>query len=286
MHNIQKTGKRNALLAAIPATIVLLLFFSVLGLFLISSFKAPETNAFTLDNYTRYLGSANERSVLWQTLWLSVELTLASLIIGYPMAYVIVRSQSAIYRNFLIFALVVTFLSGTVTRAYAWLIILGGNGLINTILLKLGVIEIPLRLIYNEIGVFVSLLHFVLPFFVLTMMASLKNIPNELEQAAINLGGTRWYAFLKVTLPLSIPGVVAASSLAFAVALSSFLFPLVLGGGRVRLAANAIYEHIFTRFDYSLAAAAAAVFLVLSLFFVWIFGFLQRILQKNYATSI
>ncbi|MFA5521192.1 MAG: ABC transporter permease [Castellaniella sp.] len=230
-------------------------------------------------HYARYLGSPSERDVLWRTLWISTELTLGSLIIGYPMAYVIVRSASSGWRRFLMLSLVVTFLSGTVTRAYAWLIILGNSGLINTFLRKTGFTDAPVHLIYNETGVFISLLHFVLPFFVLTMMAPLKNISRSLEDAAVNLGASRWRSFFLVTLPLSVPGIVAASSLTFAVALSSFLFPLVLGGGRVRMAANAIYELIFTRFDLPLASAGATVFLVLSLFFVWVFGMLQRAVQ-------
>ncbi len=280
MHDTLAISRRNALWGLVPALIVLLLFFSAFGIFFLSSLQASgEAGGLTMAHYARYLGSPSERDVLWRTLWISTELTLGSLIIGYPMAYVIVRSASSGWRRFLMLSLVVTFLSGTVTRAYAWLIILGNSGLINTFLRKTGFTDAPVHLIYNETGVFISLLHFVLPFFVLTMMAPLKNISRSLEDAAVNLGASRWRSFFLVTLPLSVPGIVAASSLTFAVALSSFLFPLVLGGGRVRMAANAIYELIFTRFDLPLASAGATVFLVLSLFFVWVFGMLQRAVQ-------
>jgi putative spermidine/putrescine transport system permease protein len=277
-------SRRRLLLSLAPAGILLGVFFAAYTIFLISSFLPPSGSGgqpaftgWTLHYYARYFESANERETLWRTLRISVELTLACIVIGYPMAYVMVRSGSAHLRKFLIVSLVVTFLSGTVTRAYAWLIILGNRGLINALLMKAGFISTPFHLVYNELGVFISLLHFILPFFVLTMMAPLKNVPRELEDTAVNLGASRMQCFCRVTLPLSIPGLVAASALAFAVALSSFLFPLVLGGGRFRMASNAIYEHIFQSFDVPMAAASATIFLIIALFFFWAFGFLQRL---------
>jgi len=292
MHSNTAINRRNTLWALLPSLVVLALFFSAFAIFFYASVHTTANGGsslgggnLTFEHYARYLASPSERSVLWSTLWISTKLTVASLLIGYPLAYVIVRSQSATLRHFLMLSLVVTFLSGTVTRAYAWLIILGNSGLINTVLRKIGIIDAPIRLVYNETGVFISLLHFVLPFFVLTMMAPLKNIPQALEDAAINLGATRWRSFVLVTLPLSVPGIIAASSLTFAVALSSFLFPLVLGGGRVRMAANAIYEHIFTRFDLPLAAAGATVFLVLALFFVWLFGMVQSLVDYRHEAA-
>src|SRR5690606_16997608 len=110
-------------------------------------------------------------------------------------------------------------------------------------------------------------------------MGPLKNVSRSYEESAINLGATRFQTFLRVTLPLSMPGIVAASSLAFAMALSAFLFPLVLGGGRVRMVANAIYEHIFTSFDIPFAAAAATVFLVVALCFVSMFSAVQQLVS-------
>lgn len=236
----------------------------------------------TLANYVRYFASAADLKVLGNTLWLSIKLMVATFICGYPVAYVIVRTQSSMLRNFLLATLVMTFLSGSVTRAYAWLVLLGNSGVINVMLKSFSVIDQPLQLVYNEIGVFIALLHFILPFFVLTMMGPLKNVSRSYEEAAINLGASRLQTFLRVTLPLSVPGIIAASSLSFAIALSSFVFPLVLGGGRVRMVANSIYEHIFTSFDFPFAAATATVFLVVALFFVWAFSAAQRLAMRQY----
>jgi putative spermidine/putrescine transport system permease protein len=267
----------------VPSVFVLAVFFSAFAVFFYTSLlhripgEAAVTGPADFSNYIRYFGSSVDLRVLADTLLMSAELTLLSLLLGYPLAYVIVRAESSLLRGFLLLSLVVTFLSGTVTRAYAWLIILGNNGLVNTVLKQAGIIDSPLKLVYNKTGVIIALLHFALPFFVLTMLGPLKNVPRVLEESAINLGASRLQAFFRVTLPLSVPGIVAACSLTFAVALGSFLFPMVLGGGRVRFVSNAIYELIFTSFDIPFAAATATVFLVVSLFFVWAFSAVQRV---------
>lgn len=271
-----------------PAFVVMGVFFSAYAVFLHTSLlqaipgTAQMGDKITLENYRRYFTSAADLKVLWETLWISTKLMLAAIVFGYPVAYVIVRTQSSALRNFLLAALVMTFLSGSVTRAYAWLVLLGNKGVINVLLQKMSIIAQPIQLIYNEVGVFIALLHFILPFFVLTMMGPLKNVSRSYEEAAINLGASRLQGFMRVTLPLSVPGIIAASSLAFAMALSSFVFPLILGGGRVRMVANSIYEYIFTSFDFPFAAATATVFLVVALFFVWAFSAVQHLTMRQY----
>jgi putative spermidine/putrescine transport system permease protein len=267
----------------LPAAIVILVFFSAFAIFFYTSFQQQvpgqtiSSGPLSLANYQRFIESAAAWKTLGDTLKLSAELTLASIVLGYPVAYVMVRCTEPRLRSFIMASLVVTFLSGTVTRAYAWLIILGNSGLINSLLRKAGLVDSPLALLYNKIGVFIALLHFVLPFFVLTLLGPLKNVPRTLEESAINLGASRLKTFVYITLPLSVPGLIAASSLTFAVSLSSFLFPLVLGGGRVRLVSNEIYELIFVSFDLPFAAATATVFLIVSLAFLWAFSMAHRI---------
>jgi putative spermidine/putrescine transport system permease protein len=194
--------------------------------------------------------------------------------LGYPLAYVLARSPSRSLRRIVLFGLVMTFLSGGVTRAYAWLIILGNRGLINQALLGLGLT--PVKLVYNETGVVIGVVHFLLPFFVLTLLAALKNIPVSLEEAARNLGASRGRVFLHVVLPLSVPGLVSAASLSFAGALSAFLFPELLGGGRVHMASNVIYETILTDFNLPRVAAMAGLFLILALAALAFLGAVQR----------
>jgi putative spermidine/putrescine transport system permease protein len=268
------------LLLLLPALAALALFTAAFVAFVIVSFStavpgtAITTGPATLGNYRSVLQSPLVQDAAYNTLRLAGVMTLLTALLGYPLAYVLARSPSRLLRRAVLFGLVVTFLSGGVTRAYAWLIILGNKGLINQLLTAL---KLPnLKLVYNETGVVISVVHFLLPFFVLTLLAALKNIPVSLEEAARNLGASRWRVFLNVVLPLSVPGLVSAASLSFAGALSAFLFPELLGGGRVHMAANLIYESIVTDFNLPRVAAMAALFLLLALATLGLLGLAQR----------
>ena len=194
---------------------------------------------------------------------LSGEVTILAAAIGYPLAYLLARSPRRMTRQLILSMLTVTFFSGGITRAYAWLILLGNNGPVNRGLKNLGLA--PLQLLNHEPGVVISLVHFVLPFFVFTLFGAINAVSPALEEAARNLGGGRWQAFALVTFPLSLPGLVGASLLTFTVTLSSFLFPLLLGGGRVQMVASLIYDKMQNSFDMPAAAAMSFLFLLLSL---------------------
>jgi putative spermidine/putrescine transport system permease protein len=264
----------------VPALIAFGLFAAAFATFVLVSFSTaiPGTvltaGPATLANYRSVLHSPLAWDSALTTIRLAGLMTLLTGLLGYPLAYVLARSPSRRLRRAILFGLVVTFLSGGVTRAYAWLIILGNRGLINQTLTGLGLPTV--KLAYNETGVVIGVVHFLLPFFVLTLLAALKNIPASLEEAAHNLGATRWRVFMHVVLPLSIPGLVSAGSLSFAGALSAFLFPELLGGGRVHMASNVIYETILTDFNLPRVAAMAALFLVLALCCLGVLGFLQK----------
>jgi putative spermidine/putrescine transport system permease protein len=270
----------------LPSCTVMAVFFAAYAVFTADSLLhlIPGTATLAgppnLHNYALALQSALVRRVAVTTLRLSAELTVLTILFGYPLAFLLARSPSPVTRNVILFVLVVVFLSGGVTRAFSWLIILGNNGLINSLLRRAALP--PLRLVNNETGVVISLLHFLLPFFVLTLFGALKNISPALEEAARNLGGTRWQAALHVTLPLSAPGLVGAAMLVFTLALSSFLFPLLLGGGRVQMAANLIYDKMLASFDIPGAGAMALLFLMLALGVIALFSALQhRLLARR-----
>ena len=268
------------LVLLLPALAALGMFAAAFAVFVVVSFSTAipgtvlTTGPATLANYRSVLGSVLAQDTAWNTLRLAGLMTLLTALLGYPLAYVLARSPSRRLRRVVLFGLVMTFLSGGVTRAYAWLIILGNRGVINQALTALGLPN--LKLVYNETGVVVGVVHFLLPFFVLTLLAALKNIPVSLEEAARNLGAGRWRVFVHVVLPLSVPGLVAAASLSFAGALSAFLFPELLGGGRVHMASNVIYETIVTDFNLPRVAAMAALFLVLALAALALLGAVQR----------
>lgn len=263
-----------------PALAAFGLFAAAFLVFVVVSFETATPGTIvtsgpaTLTNYRSVLASPLARGTALDTLRLAALMTVLTALLGYPLAYVLARSTSRLLRRLVLFGLIVTFLSGGVTRAYAWLIILGNRGLLNQALAALGLPTV--KLVYNETGVVIGVVHFLLPFFVLTLLAALKNIPLSLEESARNLGAPRWRVFWHVVLPLSIPGLVSAASLSFAGAMSAFLFPELLGGGRVHMASNVIFETILTDFNLPRVAAMAALFLLLALAALALLGALER----------
>lgn len=277
----------GALLLALPSLLIVALFAAVIASFAGVSLLSlkPGTAVFSgppgVGNYARILNSDGAWRAILTTLRISTTVAILCVLLGFPLARVLARSHSSRLRRAVLFCLVATFLSGGVTRAYAWLIILGNRGILNNGLRAIGLP--PLVLINNETAVVVSVLNFVLPFFVLTLFSALRTVPEALEHAARNLGASRTRTFLAVTLPLSLPGLAAATSLAFALSLGAFLFPQMLGGGRVHVLATEIYERIQASYDVPAAAALAMVFFLMVLAVLIGVGALRRIAAARFA---
>lgn len=277
--------RATPLLLTAPALLVLGAFaFSMLSFIGISFLTqvpggATFSGPLTLDNYAKAIGSEYVRYVAFATFMLAVKVTALTIALGYPLAYVLARSPSALVRNTILFGLVATFLSGGVTRAYAWMVILGNKGVVNSMLIGLGLPALPL--INNEFAVVVSVLNFAMPFFVLTLFGTLQAIPVSLEHAARNLGASRTSVFLRVTWPLALPGLLAAGSLVFAIGLAAFLFPELLGGGKVHVSATSIYQKIQTDYNLPEASALAVLFLALTASVFLFFAAVQRSFRKR-----
>lgn len=248
-----------------PALLVLGVFSASYAIFAYHSFlrvvpgTTEVTGPVTLHNYIRFLSDPFHWTTLGDTLWLGAQLTVIVALLGYSVAFVAVRTRSDLVKRAILYSTILSFFSGIIVRVYAWLTILGNNGVINVALKRLQLEK--LHLVHNELGVMISLTHFLLPFFILTMIGVLKGIPEMLEESAVNLGASRLRTFIHVTLPLSVPGLLGSMSLIYSVALSAFLFPMLLGGGKVRTAANVIYDYIFVQFDIPFAAVTSMFFL-------------------------
>lgn len=287
---MMQARRRCSFCLLLPACAAIVVLFSAYGWFVWASFYRPGAEgglavggAPGLHNYVRILSSPQELAILGDTLWVSLQLTAVTLVIGLPMALAIARSRSKLFRGFILFSLAVTFLSGGVTRAYAWLIMLGNRGLINSWLQQLGLTSGPIQLVHNWTGVSIALVHFLLPFLVFTLVGAIKNVPVSVEEAARNLGASRMRTFLLITLPLLSSGIVVAVALTYSLALSAFLFPMLLGGGRVRMVANYIYERIFVSYDLPFAAATSVVFLIVAIAVIASFSALERLARRASA---
>ncbi|MDU6673887.1 MAG: ABC transporter permease, partial [Bradyrhizobium sp.] len=149
-----------------------------------------------------------------------------------------------------------------------WMTLLSDKGVINQVLAALGLISTPLQLMYNESGIIIGLVHIYVPFMVLTLTGVIGRIDERLEQAAENLGASPWRAFLEVTLPLSLPGILAGSLLVFALAISAYVTPILLGGFQIMTLPILIYQQISANFNVGFAAALGMVLLAISLMLV------------------
>jgi putative spermidine/putrescine transport system permease protein len=253
----------------LPLTALLAIFFTVpLCLMAAVSVARPSFGgyqwAFTLTSYARFLTDPFYLGVLWDTLWLGAVVTLVSLLLGYPLAYHLARTRTAWKPLLLVFVLS-PLLVGIVIRCYGWMILLADRGLINATLVDHGWLARPLPLMYNRFGVGVALVHVFLPFMVLSLTGVIKRIDPALLDASMSLGATPARTFWEVTVPLSLPGILAGSLLVFSLAISSFVVPVLLGGFKVYVLPIIVYEQILSVFDWPFGAATAFVLLVLSL---------------------
>lgn len=256
------------LLLLAPYTALLLGFFLAPLLFMLAISVSLESFGqlewgFTLQHYARFFADGFYLAVLWDTLVLGGLVTAAALLLGYPLAYHLARTRSR-WKPLLIVCILSPLLVGIVIRCYGWMILLADRGLINASLVEAGWIAGPLPLMYNRFGVGIALVHVFLPFMVLSLTGVLKRIDPHLLEAATTLGASPWRAFLEVTLPLSLPGILAGSLLVFSLAISSFVVPVLLGGFKVLVLPMIVYEQVLSVFDWPFGAANALVLLVLS----------------------
>lgn len=203
-------------------------------------------------------------SVLIESLEIAAWVTMISLVLAYPVALWMSRA-GRVGLALGLFCLMLPFWTSVLVRTYAWMVLLGRNGIVNRTLLEYGIIGGPLPLLHNLTGVLIGMVHVLLPYLVLPIYAALLRIDPSLEQAAEGLGAPRWRAFLRVTLPLSLPGVIAGCALVFTISLGFFITPALLGGGQVIMIANLIEEQVRQFLDWPFAAALSAILLAVTL---------------------
>jgi putrescine transport system permease protein len=202
--------------------------------------------------------------------------TVLCLLIGYPMAYAIVTS-SARWRVPLLLLIVLPFWTSFLIRVYAWIGILKQNGLLNNFLMWLGVIDEPLAILHTQLAVYIGVVYSYLPFMILPLYANLTRLDFSLLEAAADLGCRPWRAFLKITLPLSLPGIIAGSMLVFIPVVGEFVIPDLLGGPQSLMVGKMLWTEFFSNKDWPLASALAVVLLAL---LVVPFVLMQRLGQR------
>lgn len=257
----------------LPSMGVLLLFFVVplLSLLWTSVHQYVPgkgvTDILTWGYYTKFLSDLYYIGILIKTILLGVGVTLATLLLGYPVAYFIARTNSSrkgIYLALIIFPLFLNI----VVRSFAWIVILANRGLVNDFLIQLGLIETPLKMLYNYFGVVVGMTHVFLPFMVLAVATAIQNVDRSCEEAARSLGAGRARTFWSITLPLSMPGVLGGSLLVFLLSITAFVTPRLLGGVTVKVISNLIYQQFMFTGNWPFGAAIGFILLVVTLIII------------------
>jgi putative spermidine/putrescine transport system permease protein len=223
-----------------------------------------DAGGFTLENFAALLRPLYARA-FWATVVLCLQTAVVTLVLAYPLAYALVRTGSAALRSFILVASVTPLFLGEVVRTYSWMIVLGSNGFLNTLLVRLGVVEHPVQMMFTTGGVVAALVHVTMPVMVIMLAAGLSHIDRTFEKAAASLGAGPLRVFLTVTLPLSMPGVVAGFSTAFAWTFSAFATPQLIGGGRISTVSTLVYQLGFASFNFPFAATLSIAGLALAL---------------------
>lgn len=214
-----------------------------------------------LKQYQRFLGDAFNRAILVNTLWLGCKVTAVALLLGLPLAYAYTLAPPR-WQGLLMLLIVLPLLTSAVVRTFAWVVILGRQGIVNTALAGLGWIDEPLRLLYTPGAVVLALAQIELPLMVLPLITALLNIDPHLRQASLALGAGHWRTLWQVTLPLAVPGLLAGSLLVFASSVSAFVTQTLVGGGQHMLMPFYMYQQAIQANDYPFAAAVAVLLLV------------------------
>lgn len=263
-------------LLMIAPLIVLLLAFLVYPVGKLLSLSFVGRDGFSLAAYQQLFASSLYLNVLWITLKISLATTALSVLLGYPVAYLI-STAGPKAKSWLIFLVLLSFWTSFLVRAFAWVVILGRNGAINQFLLAIGMIDRPANLIYSLGAVLVGMVHAMLPLAVMTMLSVMENIDRNLPRAASTLGARPGSAFWTVYFPLSMPGVAAAAIMVFVTSIGFFIVPSLLGGRFETMITQLIIDQVQQTLNWGLAGAISVLLLVvvLAVFIIYdrIFGF-------------
>lgn len=267
---------------ALPGTVYLLLVFALPLLALLAASLQDESGGFTLDGFARFFSDPYHGTVVWNTIKIALLVTGLCLLIGYPTAFAMARAPLAV-QGLMFVALILPLSVGVVVKSFAWTVLLRGNGALNSMLLGLGVIDEPLKLLFNERGLVIAAVHVFLPFMVLPIFTVARQIDIRLIDAAATLGAGGARRFALVVWPLSLPGVVTGCAFVFSMAVSMYVIPALLVGDRYQtLPALLARAFLFMR-DRQAGSTMAVVLLAIAVTVVVASTALARRLEARQA---
>lgn len=268
-------NRAEALALALPAALfAALVFLLPVAILLATGFERD--GGFSLAHYAAFFASRLDRLVLWQTLALGAEVTLAAAVIGYAAAFAIVNLPAR-GKGRMVGLVVLPLMISPVARSYAWLVILGHTGIVIQALMLVGLTDAPIRILFTQTAVFIGLLQLFLPLMILSLMSALENMPGEVIPAARVLGASWPQVFAKVILPLTREGLVIGGTLVFTGSVTAYITPAVLGGSKVLTLVTLLYQRVTIANDMVSASVIALILIAMS--------FAANLVLKRLATA-
>ena len=270
--HLAKLERREKLIyfAFVAPLLVYLAFFFLYPLITFLPTSIYFDQSFTFDKYVRAFTKTVYLRILRTTFEIAAFTTLISLVLGYPVAYLFTNATGKIKLVITAF-IILPFWTSIIVRMYAWMSLLGYNGIFNRLLLDGGIISSPIPMMFNRFGVLVGMVHFMLPYMVLSIYSVMSGIPHDYMQAGANLGAPPLKRFIKIYLPLSMPGVGAGCLLVFIISLAFFITPALLGGLRDTMISQVIEQEMSQTFDWPFAAALSTIlmFVTITLYVIY-----------------
>lgn len=262
---------------ALPLALFLAAFFAapLIGLAVISLYGEPTFKTVGLAQYARFFGDPFNLGILIDTMWLGAKATLICLLFGYPLAWVCAAAPRRL-RGVILFITILPILTSVVVRTFAWIVILGRQGVLNRTLAALGVIDAPIDLLFTEPGIIIVLAQVQMPLMILPLLTNLQRIDPNLSDASAALGAGSWRTFRRVILPLSLPGIAAGCTLVYAACVTAFITQTLIGGARLIYMPLFIYQQAAGTNNWPFAAALAIVFMIAVLFVVYLINLIGR----------
>ncbi len=276
---IKNYGQRYTLPVLAWLTVFFVLPFSIIlvGSFLTKGLYGGFEPGFSLDAY-KALFSGTMRKVTVNTLFISISTTVITVLLAVPTAYYIARSR---FKEKLLFLVIIPFWTNFLIRIFAWIAVLGNNGLVNTFLINVGLFNAPVQLLYNRWAIILIMIYTSLPFAILPLYAVIEKFDFSLLEAARDLGATKSQAMLKILMPLIIPGISTAVLFTFIPAFGNFAIPDIVGGTDVRMLGNIINERLKTARNWPSAAAISMVLTTISVVMVLLFNRITASKEKK-----
>lgn len=253
--------------ATLPALLFTAVFFVLpLSVMIVVSFwqrlHGKLTATWSLTNYTKFFGKDYLTDALFNSIEVTLVTTIISILLAYPLAYILAYRVPVRWQRFILFLTVLPFWTAYVVRSYSWLLIISENGILNSTLLSLGLIEQPLEMAYNRGATILGFVHFFTMLLTLTIYANLVQIKSSYRMAAADLGASPLMVFLKITLPLSIPGVAVGAFITFVIAIGDYITPQILGGGTEVLIPQAIMLQVSRSANFPMASVMSITLMI------------------------